>query len=201
MPEAPEGNLPKPVSEKTPEPAAPAAAVPKPALNIAVEPWQCALVEGLKQLFGAGILEASTYVGQNYLVVDRSVCHALLAALRQQFGYASLTDLTAVHYPKDALPFEIVWIVYSMSSEERVRVKARFAEGEEVPTLTNLWAAANWLEREVYDMFGVRFAGHPDLRRILLPDEWTGHPLRKDYAVELQDDVWVRKNLGIESGQ
>ncbi len=88
-----------------------------------------------------------------------------------------------------------------MSSKERVRVKARFAEGEEVPTATDLWAAANWMEREVYDMFGVRFAGHPDLRRILLPEDWTGYPLRKDYDLQKQDTDWVRKNLGIESGQ
>jgi NADH-quinone oxidoreductase subunit C len=159
------------------------------------------MVEELRRMHGAGILDAASYLGQNYLVVDRSVCHEILSALRGQFGYASLTDLTAVHYPKDALPFEMVWILYSMSSEERVRVKARFAEGEEVPTLTDLWVGANWFEREVYDMFGVRFAGHPDLRRILMPEEWTGHPLRKDYGVEQQDTAWVQKNLGIESGQ
>jgi NADH-quinone oxidoreductase subunit C len=152
-------------------------------------------------VYGPGILEAATYLGQNYLVVDRAVCHDVLAALREQFGYRSLTDLTAVHYPKDALPFEMVWILYSMETEERVRVKARFAEGDEVPTLTDLWVGANWMEREVFDMFGIRFAGHPDLRRILLPDDWTGYPLRKDYGVQLQDDVWVQKNLGIESGQ
>jgi NADH-quinone oxidoreductase subunit C len=202
MPEVPEESQPKPVSETAPAPAAPAAAAPKPAApKPAAEAWECAMVDGLKRLYGPGILEAATYLGQNYLVVDRSVCHELLCTLRQQFGYASLTDLTAVHYPKDALPFEMVWILYSMPSEERVRVKARFAEGEEVPTLTDQWVGANWMEREVYDMFGVRFAGHPDLRRILLPDDWTGFPLRKDYGLQLQDNDWVRKNLGIESGQ
>lgn len=202
MPDVPEESQPKPVSETAPAPAAPAAAAPKPvAPKPAAEAWECAMVDGLKRLYGPGILEAATYLGQNYLVVDRSVCHELLGTLRQQFGYASLTDLTAVHYPKDALPFEMVWILYSMPSEERVRVKARFAEGEEVPTLTDQWVGANWMEREVYDMFGVRFAGHPDLRRILLPDDWTGFPLRKDYGLQLQDNDWVRKNLGIESGQ
>jgi NADH-quinone oxidoreductase subunit C len=203
MPDVPEENLPNSVSEKAPAPAAiPAAAAPRPAAPApAAQPWECAAVDGLKQVYGPGILEAATYLGQNYLVVDRAVCHDVLAALREQFGYRSLTDLTAVHYPKDALPFEMVWILYSMETEERVRVKARFAEGDEVPTLTDLWVGANWMEREVFDMFGIRFAGHPDLRRILLPDDWTGYPLRKDYGVQLQDDVWVQKNLGIESGQ
>jgi NADH-quinone oxidoreductase subunit C len=202
MSEVPEENLPKPVSETPPAPArppaaAPAAAAPKPA----AVPWESATIDSLKSAYGPGILEAATYLGQNYLVVDRSVCHQVLAALRLQHGYASITDLTAVHYPKDALPFEMVWILYSMPNETRVRVKARFAEGEEVLTLTDQWVGANWMEREVFDMFGVRFAGHPDLKRILLPDEWTGYPLRKDYDVQLQDSVWVNKNLGIESGQ
>jgi len=75
------------------------------------------------------------------------------------------------------------------------------AEGEQVPSVTGLWPTANWLEREVYDMFGVQYEGHPDLKRILLPDGWTGHPLRKDYDILKQDDAWVQANLGIPSGQ
>lgn len=202
MSDLPQENPPQPPPEKAAAPPAPAAAAPAPAPpKPAPVPWECATVDSLKSGFGPGILEAATYLGQNYLVVDRSVCHAVLSALRQQYGYASLTDLTAVHYPKDPLPFEIVYILYCMPNEARIRVKARFAEGEEVPTLTDQWVGANWLEREVFDLFGVRFAGHPDLRRILLPDEWTGHPLRKDYDPQLQDSVWVKKNLGIESGQ
>ena len=88
-------------------------------------PQKVVWISRCPQLKSPGILEAATYLGQNYLVVDRSVCHAVLSALRQQHGYASITDLTAVHYPKDPLPFEIVWILYSMPNEARVRVKAR----------------------------------------------------------------------------
>src|ERR1700692_4348223 len=102
MPEVPEGNLPKPVSEKTP---APAAAAPPPVSKPAPAPWECTMVDSLQSTYGAGILEAATSLGQHYLVLDRSVCHAVISALRLQFGYASLTDITAVHYPKDALPF------------------------------------------------------------------------------------------------
>jgi NADH-quinone oxidoreductase subunit C len=198
MPEVPEGN---PVPEKAPAAPAPVAAVPAASTKPAPVPWESTLVQQLRTAYGDRICNATTFAGQNYIVVDRSVCHDVLLNLYEQSDYTSLTDLTAVHYPKDELPFEMVWILHSMSANERVRVKARFADGEAVPTLTDRWVGANWMEREVYDMFGVRFAGHPDLRRILLPEEWTGHPLRKDYGPHQQDEGWVRKNLGIESGQ
>lgn len=194
MPEVPDGNPPSPTAAQAP--ATPPVA-PKPA-PVA---WECDLVQQLRSAYGSGIREAATFLNQNYLMVDRAICHNVLLNLYEQWGFTSLTDLTAVHYPKDELPFEIVWILFSMAKNERVRVKARFADGEAVPTVTDRWVGANWMEREVYDMFGVRFPGHPDLRRILMPDEWTGHPLRKDYDPRKQDDEWVRKNLGIESGQ
>ena len=75
------------------------------------------------------------------------------------------------------------------------------AENERPASLVELWPTSNWLEREIFDLFGIEFAGHPDLKRILLPDGWQGHPLRKDYDILLQDSAWVRENLGIESGQ
>jgi NADH-quinone oxidoreductase subunit C len=80
-------------------------------------------------------------------------------------------------------------------------VKTRTKEWEAVQSVVTVWGTANWLEREIYDMFGVKFFGHPDLRRILLPEDWVGFPLRKDYDLRLQDVEWVRKHLGIESGQ
>jgi NADH-quinone oxidoreductase subunit C len=200
MSEVPEGNPPKPASEKVPVAPAPAAAA-APAPKPGPQPWQCEMVQQLKAVYGSAIREAATFAGQNYLIADRSICRQLLATLCAEHGYDRLTDLTAVHYPKDDLPIEMVWILYSMSGNVRVRVKVRFGDGEEVPTVTDHWVGANWMEREVYDMFGVRFAGHPDMRRILLPDEWTGYPLRKDYDLQKQDTDWVRKNLGIESGQ
>jgi NADH-quinone oxidoreductase subunit C len=202
MPEVPEGNPPNLTPEQAPAAAPAAAPAPPPvAAKPAPVPWQGPVVDGLRAAFGEKIRDAATYAGQNYITVEGAAAHAVLAHLKEQRGFISLTDLTAVHYPKDELPFEVVWILYNMETSERIRVKAFYAEGEAVATATDLWLGANWLEREVFDLFGVRFAGHPDLRRILMPEEWTGHPLRKDYAPSLQDQVWVKKNLGIESGQ
>jgi NADH-quinone oxidoreductase subunit C len=216
MSEGPEGNQTKPEVDKAPAatpaaaapaaPATPAAAKPAAPAAVAAPPkptpvaWDDALVAQMKEQFGGAILNALSYLGQKYLVIDRSVALQVIEALRNQHGFDFLTDITAVHYPKDELPMEMVWIVYSSKANERVRVKARFAESDQVPSLTGMWAGANWLEREVFDMFGIRFADHPDLRRILMPEDWTGYPLRKDYALDQQDTAWVQKNLGIERG-
>ncbi len=94
-----------------------------------------------------------------------------------------------------------MWILYSFPRNERVRVTTQIADGKSLPSSVPIWPTANWLEREVYDMFGIQFDGHPDLKRILLPDGWKGFPLRKDYGILQQDKEWVQINLGIESGQ
>lgn len=100
-----------------------------------------------------------------------------------EFRYDFLSDITATDEYPSAPRFEVVYNLLSMSSGSRIRVKARLNEGEEIPTLVDLWAAANWAEREVWDMFGIKFTGHPDLRRILMDMRWEGHPLRKDYPL------------------
>ena len=116
-------------------------------------------------------------------------------------AYTFLTDETAVDYPKRPQRFEIIYQLYSFKRNDRLRLKVLAGEGEKVPSAAAIWPAANWLEREVYDMFGVVYEGHPNLKRILLPDEWTGHPLRKDSDILRQDEAWVQANLGIKSGQ
>jgi NADH-quinone oxidoreductase subunit C len=158
------------------------------------------MVTRLTMRYGSGI-EASTYLGQNNMVADSSIVAELLRVLcdEEQFDY--LVDVTAVHYPQREKQFEVIWILYSFARNQRIRVKTMIADGEGVASVVSIWPAANWLEREVYDMFGIRFEGHPDLKRILLPDGWKGHPLRKDYGIIQQDQEWVQINLGIESGQ
>lgn len=157
------------------------------------------MVARLKTQFGAAIREASTYLGQNYLVVDPASILEICGALRDDEQYNMLADLTAADYPKKPERFEVIYQLYSFPRNERLRVKA--ATAEKIASVVDIWKAADWLEREAYDMFGVIFEGHPDLRRILLPEEWQGFPLRKDHHILQQDDQWVRENLGIESGQ
>jgi NADH-quinone oxidoreductase subunit C len=119
--------------------------------------------------------------------------------LEADFDY--LVDITAVDWPKRAERFDVVYIIYSFARNERVRIKTCIADGYKPETAVPVHLTANWLEREVFDMFGIEFDGHPDMRRILLPEEWQGYPLRKDYGILQQDDRWVRENLNIESGQ
>jgi len=158
------------------------------------------MVAKLKRTYGSGI-EPLTYAGQNYMNADRLLIPELLQVLRNEELFDYCVDITAVHYPKREKQFDVVWVLYSFSRNERIRVKTQILEGEAVPSSVAIWPAANWLEREVYDMFGIKFEGHPDLKRILLPEGWKGYPLRKDYGILQQDNEWVQINLGIESGQ
>ena len=193
---------PQPTPAVDAKPAAPVAkpvAPAKPAGPVPVA-WDSPLGARLKEQFGSGI-EPLAYLGQNYLQVDRASVVPILQILRGEERFDYCVDITAVHYPKREQPFDLIWILYSFAHNQRVRVKAQFADGASVPSAVNLWPTANWLEREVFDMFGIRFEGHPDLKRILLPDGWKGHPLRKDYGILQQDQEWVQINLGIESGQ
>jgi NADH-quinone oxidoreductase subunit C len=200
MPEQTKAPNPPPGGE--PKAAAPhAPAAPTKPTGPAPEPWNSALVTALQRQYGSGIREASTYLGQNYMIVDSSLIPELLQVFRDQEQFDYCVDITAVHYPQREKQFDVIWILYSFARNERIRVKIMIADGEIVPSSVAIWPTANWLEREVYDMFGIRFDGHPDLKRILLPEGWKGHPLRKDYGIIQQDNEWVQINLGIESGQ
>jgi NADH-quinone oxidoreductase subunit C len=99
------------------------------------------------------------------------------------FDYCS--DVTAVDWlSREGPRFDVVYCLYSTATRQRLRMKARLADGAAIGSVAGVWSSANWLEREVYDMFGITFTGHPDLRRILMPEEWQGHPQRKDYPLE-----------------
>src|SRR5215208_2568794 len=154
------------------------------------------LVGKLKAQFGEAIGQALEFIGQLSVTVDGAriveICDFLKRDEEIAFNY--LSDLTCVHYPdrRDA-PFEIVYNLFSISSNERVRLKVRTSET--VESVTSVWPAANWLEREVFDLFGIRFSNHPDLRRLLLPPDWEGYPLRKDFPLEFVENAWTAKHL------
>ena len=156
------------------------------------------LVKKLKQKFGKAIGEAQEFIGQLSVRIDRdqvvTVCEFLRDDKETQFDY--LSDLTCVHYPEHVeAPFEMIYNLFSIPKNERVRLKARTDDSTGVESVTSVWPAANWLEREVYDLFGIPFHGHPDLRRLLLPPDWDGYPLRKDYALEFVENAWTEKHL------
>jgi NADH-quinone oxidoreductase subunit C len=197
-PPPPEGEK-KMVAEARPAAAAKVAARAKDEVPVPV-PWTSPLVEKYRNQYGSG-LEALIYLGQNYFIVDRSLIPDILRLLRDEEQFDYCVDITAVHYPKRERQFDVLWNLYSYARNQRVRVKTQIADGDSIPSSVSIWPTANWLEREVYDMFGIQFDGHPDLKRILLPDGWKGHPLRKDYGILQQDQEWVQINLGIESGQ
>src|SRR5271165_1643217 len=192
----------RPAAAAAAKPAAPAAAKPAPKPEgPKPEPWQSELVTSLRSQYGSGIKDASTYMGQKYFVVDSSILYEILLRMRDDEAFDYCVDITAVHYPKREAQFDIVYVLYSFPHNERIRVKTQIKDGESLRTAVGIWETANWLEREVFDMFGIVFTGHPDLKRILLPDGWKGYPLRKDYPILQQDQEWVQINLGIESGQ
>jgi len=102
----------------------------------------------------------------------------------ESLDFNMIVDITAVDYPEEDPRFEMVYHVYSIKNNVRIRVKSRVKEGDSVDSATSLWKGAEWLEREVYDMFGIRFNNHPDLRRILMTDDFKYHPLRKDFPLQ-----------------
>jgi NADH-quinone oxidoreductase subunit C len=127
--------------------------------------------------------------GETRLHIGRAKAKELFSFLRRDpaCSFEMLTDQFGIDRYPDSPRFELVYLLNSLFRHERLTVKVRVADGEEFPTVSDIWLAADWFEREIYDMFGVRFSGHPDLRRILLEDDFEGHPLRKDFPTEGYD--------------
>ena len=150
-----------------------------------------AMVDDIRARFGTSVLDTHDHRGDHTVVVDRGAVRDVLKRCRDAdaLHFDVLMDLTAVDYSKfpgreDGPRFEVVYHLYSLAHNHRVRVKVRVDEDEAVvPSAVPLWPIADWFEREVWDMFGIRFEGHPDLRRLLMYEAFQGHPLRKDYPI------------------
>ena len=188
--------------EATPAaPAPPKPSPPKPPAVMAAIPWDSELAREVKSQFSDGVLEALTYAGQNFFVVKPDSAISIVDYLKHAAKFDYLVDITAVDWPKRPQRFDLIYILYSFARNERIRIKTAIPDGFRPESAVRVHRTANWLEREVFDLFGIAFDGHPDLRRILLPEGWEGHPLRKDYPILQQDQSWVQTNLGIEKGQ
>lgn len=139
-------------------------------------------VAALLEAHSAAITDAAEHHGEISLWVNAEAMFELARRLKQDLAFERLSAVTAVDWYPAEPRFEIVYLFHSLSRNERLRVKVRAGESDEVDSLTPLWAGANWYEREVFDLFGVRFRNHPNLTRIMMPDTWEGHPLRKDFT-------------------
>jgi NADH-quinone oxidoreductase subunit C len=198
-------NKPAPAASKPPAPAKPGAApgakpapageahVPKAAAPVGpVEPpppagtAQPAFLDALQAALPGSVSAVSYWVGDWTIIVPLARVLEVARYLRDtpDAAFDMCSDVTATDWPLRPERFDVVYCLYSTRHRHRVRVKARAAENAAVPSVTDLWPAANWLEREVFDMFGVNFVGHPDRRRILMPEDWQGFPQRKDYPLE-----------------
>jgi NADH-quinone oxidoreductase subunit C len=146
------------------------------------------VVEKLKGKFGASVLAVAEHRGETTVTVEAGEIVEICTYLRDDCGFNFLSDLCGVDYLGRIPRFEVVYNLYNISTKSRLRVKILVAEQDpRVDTVSGVWSTANWHERECWDLMGISFNNHPDLRRILLPEDWQGHPLRKDYPVQGPD--------------
>jgi NADH-quinone oxidoreductase subunit C len=142
-------------------------------------------VELVRARFPGAVLARGSYRGQHWVEIDPGrlvdVCRWLKDDPSTSFDF--LVDVTAVHWPDRPQPMELVYHLYSYARNDRLRLKSPVGERGPAPTLSGVWSSAAWNEREVYDMFGIEFEGHPDLRRILMPEDYTDFPLRKEFPL------------------
>ena len=187
-----------------PQPGAAAAGAPKAPVKKKEEgpkPTDASahpLVKKIRERFNGAVQEATEFISQLSIRIERGsiveVCDFLRHDHETPFNF--LSDLTCVHFPdREDAPFDVVYNLYSIGGNERVRLKVATDEERGVESVTSVWPTANWMEREVFDLFGVPFSNHPDLRRILLPPDWEGHPLRKEYPLEFIENNWTAKHL------
>lgn len=147
------------------------------------------IIKKLEERFKDSILEIKSFRGETTLIISKKDIYEICKFLYSDpdLLFNMLTDLCGVDYFPKIPRFEIVYHLYSFKNNQRLRLKTRIGEGESIESVESIWKAANWYEREVYDLFGIKFENHPDLRRILLWDGFEGHPLRKDYPLEGPD--------------
>lgn len=153
----------------------------------------------LRERFPEAVREVYTFRGDTWIVIDRASLHDVCRFLRDdpELSYRFLSDIVGIDQLGRREPrFEVVYNLYSFRTFARLFLKVCVNEGEVIPSVTSVYPGANFPEREVYDMFGIVFEGHPDLRRILMSDDWVGHPLRKDFPLGGEEVVFGQGTLG-----
>ncbi len=177
----------EPPAAKPAEEEPPAEEKPPWLADPATPEWQDADEDSLAQALVAAhddaILSALTFAGDLLLEIAADRIAEVCEGLKQR-GYTMLVDLCGVDYPDRDERFDVIYQLYSFDDNRRIQLKVRVNEDDEIPTVCGVWRAANWMEREAWDMYGIRFSGHPDLTRILTWEGFNGHPLRKDFPVE-----------------
>jgi NADH-quinone oxidoreductase subunit C len=155
------------------------------------------LIAALQAKLPGVVEQVSYWVGDWTLIVPVGRLLDVMWYLRDapEAAFDCCSDVTASDWPPRPRRFDVIYCLYSTRRRHRVRVKVRAAENEPVASVTSVWPSANWLEREVYDLFGVNFTGHPDRRRILMPEDWQGHPQRKDYPLEGPGELLMENPL------
>jgi NADH-quinone oxidoreductase subunit C len=166
-----------PGAEKPREAAKP---VKREATDASGHPW----VRSIRAAVPDAVVSAKEFAGEVTVVVAREGIARVARHLKDAEDFKYCVDVTAVDWKTRAPRFDVVYHLYSFSKNDRIRVKCGAADGEEVPSIAGVYLTANWCERETWDMFGIRFSGHPDLRRILTWEGFHGHPLRKDFPLE-----------------
>jgi NADH-quinone oxidoreductase subunit C len=156
------------------------------------EPEEHVTVRKLRERFPDAVLSTKSFRNEITILVRAGDIARVCRYLKEDpdLRYEFLSDLTAVDRLGEHPRFDLVYHLYSLQFKRRIRLKVQVAEGEMAPSVTSVWSTANWHEREVFDMFGIGCEGHPDLRRILMPEGWEGHPLRKDYPVQASPKWW-----------
>jgi NADH-quinone oxidoreductase subunit C len=175
------------MAEETAPPSAAAGGAPKEAAkgkSVAADASAHPRVASIRGAVADAVLAAKQFAGQLTVTVAREKIAQVARHLKEKEDFTYCVDVTAVDWKERQPRFDVVYHFYSFSKNERIRVKCGAADGEEVPSIANVFLAANWSERETFDMFGIRFSGHPDLRRILTWDGFHGYPLRKDFPLE-----------------